>query len=212
MSTIVSESDYNAVFDDAVTEFRLKQRGILQGFLTGCVELGEILQRHRDEMKRLNKWMDYCREVDITVTQANQYIRLYEYSLECTSKQLLGKVITNWAKANLFLSLKEEEKEAVLKIEEGTEDISSSEEFREMVADVKHLGGDVDVDEASDSALWQNFVEFTEDVESNPILKDEKSGARMLQRAVKFSEVSMPYFEAIINLKKSLAVLAKATK
>lgn len=119
-----------------VSEFKQKQREVVQSFITGIVELGEILYRHREELKPQGVWIEYCNEIEIHISQANNYIRMYEYSKNSGRKEILDRSITNWSKLNLFLSLPEEVKDKVLDSSDITE-TTTSDAFREKVTAIR---------------------------------------------------------------------------
>jgi len=130
MGTVLQVTDFEA----DVAEYRSMEAKITQDFLNGVMRLGEILKRQRDKYKPKKQWLEYLEKVGRTVTTANQFIRIYEYS-ETNLKTLMSANLTGWEKLNTFLALPEELREKLALEIQGHE--VTAEEFRDKVIDIK---------------------------------------------------------------------------
>jgi len=124
-------------FDDAVKEYTLKKEQIVRTFILGCIEMGQMLEKYREIMIPEGKWIAFCEAIGTNLSQANQQIRIYEYSVKRAEQDILGLIITNRAKLNLFLSLPDEQKEELL--HSGLTSESTTEDFRGKVVEIKHI-------------------------------------------------------------------------
>ncbi len=172
-----------------IAEYKNKQHEILKSFISGCIELGEILDRYHDELVEQKEWNKFLKEININSSQANQQIRLYKYSTENEKKELLEKVITNWNKLNLFLALDEDEKNELLEGDIITQESSNS-DFKEHVNEIK------------DNILEYSEIKTLEGAELENI--DVKATAKHIQRNCDASIDSIPAFEGIILIAKGI--------
>ena len=121
-------------FDNAISEYKNTEMHLKQNFIQGVIKLGEILKRHRDVFKPDKKWTKYLQEIEVNVSTARQFIRIFEYG-EKDMKNLLACNITGWGKLQSFLSLPEELKDQVASAVDGQE--VSTDEFKDVVDDIK---------------------------------------------------------------------------
>lgn len=126
-------------FEGAVLEYVQEKSKVWKQFLLGCVGLWRILHRHRDTFKVQRTWCDYIERVGISMSAANQQIRIYEKFEELWEDSLVLQVVTNWSKMQDFLSLDSDQVEELEEKVEAWElqADSSSDEFREVVKDIK---------------------------------------------------------------------------
>lgn len=192
-------------YAEAVLEYRVKQKEVVKSFVVGIIELWGILNTHRAKMKEQWARMQYCEDVGIHITQANNQIRMYEYSLKKTQNEMLWKVVTNWSKLNFFLSLSDGEKEKVLQSEQITEETSSS-EFREIVSEIK-WGQIEQPTEWEEQMVWKNLSEVLE--WENPMLENPKFAAKSIQQTQGLHTSSVQHVEALVLLEKALELLTK---
>lgn len=83
--------------------------------------------------------MKFCTSIGLHIAQATQQIRMYELSLENTKIDIIKKMITNWTKLNLFMSLEDGQRLEIIALgEEGeiTPD-TTAQEFRGAINDIK---------------------------------------------------------------------------
>ena len=143
MSNIIELSG----FDKGVNEYKEKEKRITEDFILGVISLGEILKRQRDIWKPQDKWIKYLEEINKSLSGANQYIRIYEYSVK-HMKELLSCNLVSWERAYSFLALPDSLKLKLAEEIEG-EDISTQ-EFREKVKEIKTEIDDMGLIEEND--------------------------------------------------------------
>ncbi len=131
MSNIIN----NDPFLRAIDSYKIKEMAIEKDFLVGILGLGKILLKERKVWKEKDRWLEYLEGIEKSLAGANQFIRLYEYSID-NMKTLEKAGITNWSKVNAFLSISEKLKNKIAEKLEGKSVLSST-EFKEEVAKIK---------------------------------------------------------------------------
>lgn len=198
----------NVELDTAINEYKDKKRDVIKSFVGGCIELWAVLEKHRKILKPKWLWMQYCEEIHLHIAQANQQIRLYEYSLDKTKKELLERVITNWKKLNLFLALEDDEKEKILS-SETLDEFTSSEDFKKEITsltvseelEVEDEIEDVVIEKVEDMMDWQN-----------PMLDNPSFTAKQIQSTEKMSKATIPILEGILYIQKGRELVANRTR
>ena len=205
-------------FNIAVTEYVSKQREVAKQFISGCIELGSILVKYREELKKEWRWLEFVEAIGTNISQVNQQIRLFEYTKGMTNMEILESVVTNWYKLNLFLSLTDEQKVKLLEKEEEKENSSewtvlpemSSEEFKEQVFEIKR-----ETSPESD-VIWMQLDEISvmswdklKEVSgwSNPLFTNAKFAARSLRKSLWASEKTEPFLQAWVHIEQSLELI-----
>jgi hypothetical protein len=155
--------------------------------------MGEVLHKHREEIKKYGKWMEFCNKIGLHIAMANQQIRMYEISLENSRIDILKRTITNWTKVNLFLSLSEEDREEIIDLaEEGKIDADSTAiEFRDIICDIKQIDREDEVEKPED-------IKF----ERNPLHEDSGFAADLIKNASGLSNASKPFLEAYSSIQR----------
>lgn len=192
-------------FEDAVSEYTVKKGHVVKTFITWCIELGAILYKHREIMKAKNRRLEYCSEIGLHITQANDQIRLYQYARERNEDEVLGKVLTNWWKLKMFLTLPAEYQESVLASEEINEE-TSTEEFREIVSKIK------DWDEVEEEIKVPDNVPTTpynQEIESTKaLLENVEQTAKLLVRENELSWNVYEHIKWVLYIQKALLCLS----
>lgn len=134
MANEILNPELESEFESDVKEYKQMEERVSKDFLQGVIKLGEILLRQRDKWKPKKQYIEYLDAVGRTVQAANQFIRIFEYSVT-HMKSLVDVNLTNWAKLNTFLALPEPLREKLAEDVKG-EDLSSD-DFREKVAEIK---------------------------------------------------------------------------
>jgi hypothetical protein len=194
-------------FVDDVREYQEMEQKITQDFLNGIIKLGEILHRQRTKWKERNQWTTYVQTIGRTLAGANQFIRIYEYSLQ-NLHNLLRANVTNWSKLNMFLTLPEHLKEKLAGEIDGQD--LSTDDYREQVIAIKHedeANEMVEVEEedtipflAPNSNLSQLIGDSTlADVR----FMSKKFIEELNREGFSFSNNSLPFAEAFLSLEKS---------
>lgn len=203
------ETLQEAYFNDAVQAYIFEQKTVVAEFLGWIIRLGSILYKHREELKKQWKWLEYCSAIWIHITAANQQIRMYELSLSTSKLELLKSAITNWTKLNLFLSLKEWEKDELLEKVEGWEITSetTADEFREIASSVKEETVDViahteEFDNSHASAIVEGDVD--------DVFIATTAMAEGMRSMAWLSKETVTHLKAYVLFRKSFEVLAKA--
>lgn len=196
----LDESD--AYLEDAIAEYIYIRESVASAFLFWIIHMGSILHKHREELKKMGKWMDFCSKIDLHIAQANQQIRMYELSLENSRIEVIKKTITNWTKLNMFMSLDDEKKEELLDLAEGWEIDSdtSAHHFKELIGEIK--GDDVDID------IWvpSNIIDKITGAR-NPLHEDNRFAAETIRKASWLSHSSKPFLEAYSSIQKWIDIL-----
>lgn len=191
------------MFDIAVLEYKEKQKEVVKNFVRGCIELWQILHTNREVLKAEWKWMEFCEAINIHITQANQQIRLYEYSIKKTEKDILWEIITNWAKLNLFLSLTDDQKDKL--IDSWLIWDANTEEFREKIIEIKNEENT----QIIDMPIYEEEVrkKIEEQGWWNPMLHDTKKASKLVQESLKLPTNCREPIEAILHIEKAKEVL-----
>ena len=195
MNTNIAQTEEQAYFEDAVAEYIHIRESVASAFLFGIIRMGWVLHKHREELKRHGKWLDFCKTLGIHISQANQQIRMFEMSLTNSRIDVIKKTITNWTKLNAFLSLPEDIRDEVVEMVESgeiPEDITAN-ELNDVIEDVK----DRHVDEDT----------ITTPSGRNPLHEDSKFAADLIMKASGFSPASRPFLEAYSSIQKGVEIL-----
>ena len=195
MSEVISERP--SFLEEAVGEYKIKQRDVMKWFVYGCIELWEILYKYSVELQKEKLWMKFLDEVGIHVTTANQQIRLYEISKEKIEAELLAEVVTNWEKLHLFLALNDEQKEQIM--QKGLDAQTTTADFRSIVTEIKT--GDVVLPDAKFEDEAREKIE--KQVGGNPLLVDTKRASKTLQEDMKLPVQGRELVEAVLFLEKT---------
>ena len=190
-----------AYLEDAVAEYIYARNTIETSFLFWIIQLGWILHKHREELKKHGTWLKFCSDIWLHITQANQQIRMYELSLEHTKIDIIKKLITNWTKLNLFMSLEETQREEIIELAEKWELASdtSAEEFRDAIKDIKWVEIEKEEVEAP--------VELV--ATRNPLHEDSKFAAEAIRSAANMSHRAKPFLEAYSSIQKGIEILSE---
>lgn len=198
MNEIAQNENY---FEDAVVEYKKKQWQVAKAFLVGCMELWAILNKHREVMKVQNKWLEYCEKIGIHITQANDQIRLYLYAKEHNKAEVMKKIVTNWAKLKLFLSLPWEMKELTLQDEELDETTSTA-DFRDKV-------GKLNKDTIEELAIEEEVPWYSpEEGKIEHLLQNIPATAKAIQSENKLDKKARSHVEGILYMQKASLLLS----
>ena len=201
MSDLIDQQP--SFFDEAVTEYKTKQKEVLKGFVYGCIELWEILLKFRTQLKLDGTRMKFLEACGLNLSQSSQQIRLFEYSQKKLEKEVLSTVITNREKLNLFLALPEEQKEKLL--QKGLDEKTTTEDFREAVVSIK--GEDTPVipdDDTTEDEMWKKIEEQTG---WNPLLVDTKKASKTVQEELGMGLAARAYLEWILYIEKTKEII-----
>lgn len=189
-------------FDDAVTEYKVKEQQTMRTFAENIASLGSILEKHKAVMKPDGVWMKYCSAIGVSVVTANTQIKFFEYSQDKTKNKFLQEKINNWAKMTKFLALSESKQLKLLETEFAS-DISSK-EFSEIV---DSLDGDEKVTEAIDTDELELLKEIASRGGDGSMLANPAALAESLQKDLGTSADSRPVIEGIIYLMKACELI-----
>lgn len=202
-------------FDDAVSEYKTKEKETLKTFVHNIAECGAILHKWKEKMKHEQTWMKYCNEIGLTVAAANQQIRFYEHSRDAAKMRLLKGKINNWAKLNKYLSLADRYKEEFLNLD--VDDDTPTKVFMEKIeemkkgedpsGDIKPVSGleMVEATEKDELDLFTWIQEKTEDgITTNP-----KILAEFVQKELGLTINSREKLEGLIYIIKGIELFKR---
>ena len=63
MNTNVAQTEEQAYFEDAVAEYIHIRESVASAFLFGIIRMGGVLSKHREELKKHGKWLDFCKAI-----------------------------------------------------------------------------------------------------------------------------------------------------
>ena len=195
MNTNIAQTEEQAYFEDAVAEYIHIRESVASAFLFGIIRMWGVLNKHREELKKHGKWLDFCKAIWIHISQANQQIRMFEMSLTNSRIDVIKKTITSWTKLNAFLSLPEDIRDEVVDMIESGEisENVTAHELNEVIEDVKDR-------EVQDDVI-------TTPSGRNPLHEDSKFAADLIMRASGFSPASKPFLEAYSSIQKWVEIL-----
>lgn len=193
------QTETQAYLEDAVAEYIYARNSIQSAFLFGIIQLGGILHKHREELKKHWTWLKFCSSIWLHIAQANQQIRMYDLSLQNTRMDIIKKTITNWTKLNMFMSLSEEDREELIDLAEKWDitPVTSADEFRGAIHDIK--GIDVNEEVSTEVIPTQTG--------RNPLHENSKYAAEAIRSAAKMSHAAKPFLEAYSSIQKAIEIL-----
>ena len=203
---IMNTTHTDELFVNAVDEFKVKQKEVAQSFIDGILALGSILVKHKEVMTREGKRVDYCKQIGIHISQANNYVRMHEYAKETENSEMLGDIITNRAKINLFLSLPNEEKQAVLS-DPSINAETSSEEFKQKIVEIRGNKMD-DISEVVTDDTAETHHTASREVKANvkELLQNIDETVKIVIKKYKLWKESKPHVEALLALTKAITM------
>jgi hypothetical protein len=189
------------MFQKAVEEYKALERDVAKSFLSGVIQLGELLKQQRDKWKPEGKWLEFLDKVNKHISGANQFIRLYEYSQD-HMKTLVNASLDNWYKVNVFLALPEEVRQKISEEIAGAK--LTPEEFKEKVTNLKEQEPPVNLMEVSDLPITS---EKGLALMQEAALTDLPFASRTLLKALskegyEFSSACLPIIEAFLGLER----------
>lgn len=173
----------NNNFITALKEYSLVREETSRLFIEWIIKMWAVLYTYRDTLKKEWRWLEFCEQIGIHISQANQQIRMYELSIDNNRMPVIENTITNWAKLNSFMSLNEEWKNTILdRVEEWV--ISTniwSQDFREEIDNIKNKD------------LWNNEVVSSH---RNIIHEDSRNASDLIQKTAGLHYTTKPFLEA----------------
>lgn len=191
----------------AVSEYRGAEKMVQENFIKGILHLGKILREQRDIWKPEQRWVEFLEKVGKSLAGANQFIRLYEYSIK-NLKDIQKAQLTNWEKVNLFLSVPEDMREKFAEAIANGE-ITASEDFALAAKQAKEtdLSDEIILEKISPDEMNQkdikSFKNRLDTMLENEVLERQldsiiNSRVRKEIGSVQFSKELKPYIEIAV--------------
>lgn len=211
----INNADVSAkAFENDIQEYLSLEHELKRDFIKKALKVGEFLSQQRDKWKPERKWTTYVDKIGKTLTEVNQLIRVYEYSIE-NMQVLLDAGVNSWNKLNIFLTLPDSIKNKLAESFQGQEVTTS-----EMTQEVKKLkqeeGPDIaDLTEyIDDDKLELELSTEPDELSSEEVIEDtknynigflaDKMVASLKTKGLDVTPKSKPFAEVFLHLHTSI--------